>query len=374
MTRGAQEGERWFVAFHRLAGREKMANSYLTLGLREDDPSPDQIILSSNRRLRITHSDGRIEIRLPDGAWRVIRGVGAREIEGDALVQLDRLQTYLRAALLEPLYTADTVHLVEPGRYSLKTADGTWELTLRQVETEDSLVFLPDTLSDAEGKLQFVSYLSTGITNLPREVLFEGIGSRWFILNLSDVAYDNNVFTDPEAEIDTDRKPVVLTTNVPSRGPTGVAVLRDFPPARALVFEDPGTWEERIAALNRHGKQLASQGQESADLDFFFDRDGKRFLAMPFEMNRERGAPFIALENQQVERLPAQRVVVVYPRAGTLAECEERAAAFLEAFVEEHQLEVIGPLRIIPEIDPRMGMPPAEFLQLLSVRFELPVR
>ena len=357
-----------------LAGREKMANAHVTLGLREDDPSPDQIILGSNRRMRITHGDGRIEIRLPEGAWRVIRGVGTRKIEGEALDSLDRLQTYLRATLLEPLYAADAVSVVEPDRFSLQTAEGTWELTLRLVETADSLVFLPDTLSDAGGELKFVSYLSTGVTNQPREVLFEGFGSRWFVLHNSDVVYEENIFTDPEAAISAEPVPVVLTTSSLSRGPTGVAVLKESPQGRALVFEDPGTWEERIASLNRNGKQLGAQGQESADLDFFFDRDGKRYLAMPFEMGRAGGAPFVALEKQQIERFPAQKVVVVYPVAGTLAQCEERAAVLLDAFVDEQGLQVIGPLRIIPEIAPSNGVPAEDHLQRLSVRFELPVR
>jgi hypothetical protein len=360
-----------------LRGADKLANAIVMLGRSADDPSGEQVILSSGDRMHVTRRDGRVDVRLPGGAWRITKGEKPIALDAPAQQRLDRFQTLLRAALLEPLYRAQKLSRQGPTVYQLIMAGGeTWRLEVATFQPDQGdAIILPKSLSGPAGELTWLEYRHNGtVTHLPRVMQLGEFGKVWYTLEDSDLAIDEGWYTDPLSPAPTrKRNKRLIQDDSVSSLKVGIPVLGHTRASRSLILSDPGSWPGRYDLAEEQGAILGTQGQEAADLDFVFEAGGKRYFAMPFMMNRETGRPFVALPGQVVERLPDQRVVLVRPPKGSLEACEKAARAALAAFVAEHKLQVTGPLRLRPMVE--MGVRPKSMrgLEQLWVHCELPV-
>ena len=331
--------------------------------------------------MRLRWSDGALDIRLPGGGFHVTPDSEITEHTAKQESRLDRLQTLLRATLLEPLYQASEVARQNPTTYHLVTKSGAkWKLVLRLARPpKGRAVFLPFTLTSVDSlSVKFVTHLHTGVTHLPRKVEYSGFGAHWFSLENSGIDYLPAAFTDPTKERDPTNTGIVITT-------AGAARLQrcgdppeilDVPARTCLIAgKDPGDWDDRVALLNSQSKKLATQGQERVPdvYDFIYEEDGARYWAMPFQMRPVGGKPFVPRKGQKILRLLAQTVVKYFPKTGSLEKCEKAAAKVLRTYVEKNGLKVAGPLRISPWVSPVDGVPPPNVQNRMRVQFELPI-
>jgi hypothetical protein len=72
-----------------LAGEQRMASALLHLRRSKDDDLPEQVILWTQNRMRLVRRNRQIDIRLPQGAWRVTPHTSAIEHTGQKLQNLD---------------------------------------------------------------------------------------------------------------------------------------------------------------------------------------------------------------------------------------------------------------------------------------------
>ena len=362
-----------------LAGEQRMASALLHLRRSKDDDLPEQVILWTQNRMRLVRRNRQIDIRLPQGAWRVTPHTSAIEHTGQKLQNLDKLQDLLRSALLKPLYQASDVKQTAPTVYDLSNANGvSWKLEVRSFKPlQGDAVFLPWKLTGPSGQIIWHDYLHTGITHLPRRVTLGALGERFVSLEASQLTLDENWFTDPlnpsyvtpgtdELVLHNESLSLDRTADKPRIGYTRAS--------RSVVLEDPGTWEERVTLTNQEARRLYKQGQEGDDLDFLFESEGVSYYAIPFIIRDGNGKPFVPEQNQRVLRIPRQRVVILRTKPRHLREARKFADETLKQFVSKNQLDVIGPLRTRPFIEMDQLIKGRLSVGKIEVQFELPIR
>jgi hypothetical protein len=357
-----------------------MATCFVELRRTADDTTPEHVKLGADDCVQITLRDKTKKLLSVTGrGWHVFpyaTPAKSEPIEGAALAKFRRLQRLLRAALLEPLYRFERATRQGPTVYALHLPRGeTWRLELREVRSpEGEMLLLPYELSGPPGKVTFAEHRFHGVTNLPKKVELDEFGTRWIYLKLSGVTFAETVFADP-TETNTPKPSIVQPEGFQADPPVGEVGLKTVAAKTALLLVDPGDWDARFRLLLKTGKELVSQGQCAADLDFLFDRGGKRYLAMPFEpaAEDEGGKVFEKQDHQRVLKIPVQRVAIVYPRNGSLASCEKAARKLLDAYVATNNLEPAGPMRIIPWVEIDKDLPTERQLNHLRIGFELPI-
>jgi len=362
-----------------LQGEAKMTSALLNLRHGEDDDLPEQVILWTEGRMRIVRRNRQVDIRLPQGAWHLTPHASALEHESSKIEQLDRLQSLLRAALLEPLYRAKNVVQVGPSAYDLTLTDGTvWKLQVQSFKpAQGDAVFLPWKLAGPAGRLTWHSYLHTGVTHLPKEMELGEFGKRLVSLEASNLTLDDGWFSDPlnPDYVTPDNKQAVLRDGNPGAGHQPGKPRIDYTRAsRSIVIKDPGTWTERAALVNQEARRLYAQGQEGDDLEFLFERDGTACYAIPFTMRRDGGRPFVPEQGQDVLRLPRQRAVILRTSPMEIAAAKATARTILDKFVKTNGLEVAGPLRIRPFIEMDQVIQGKLTVEEVEVQFELPIK
>jgi hypothetical protein len=355
--------------------RGTMDNSFLEL-TKAGAKDTDKVVLGMgpDRRpayLRITHANGSTSILNGKHAGHYVRVRGAdglyerTEFTGKEQKRLRDLNALLRAALLRPLYEARRVDRQGPNVYRLMLRGGeTWRLEV------DPKANLPKSLTGPPGKVSFDEHKATGVTYLPKVVTLGALGRHHLNLVDSDYAFNNTYFQDPETpfqRLKEIRKVGAFTAE--PRKPT----LQRVAGRLSLLLDDPGNWEERFGLLNKHARDLYRQGQASADLTFFYEEKGKRYMAIPFEPDIDRGSQaFLRKKGQRIFRRPPQLVAVVVPPRGSEEAVVKAGRKMLTEFLVKKDLRAKGPLRVIPYVDP--GDPAAgERLEKLKIRLELPV-
>ena len=361
-----------------LQGEARMASSLLNMRHSEHDDLPEQVILWTQDRMRIVRRNRQIDIRLPQGAWRLTPHASAAEHSPEKTSRLDRLQSLLRAALLEPLYRTQTATRVSPSLYQLTLADGAvWELEVRAFQPKQGrAVFLPWRLKGPPGSVVWHRYLHTGVTHLPEKMGLGEFGDRFVSLEASDLTLDEGWFSDPLS-------PGFTTPNgrgsTISEASTDVG-SRDIPwigftrASRSVVIKDPGSWPERATRVNKEARRLFGQGQEGDDLEFLFEQDGVAYYAIPFMMRRDGGRPFVAEPDQVILRLPRQRAVLLRTSARNIAEARASALAILDKFVKANKLEASGPLRTRPFVEMERLIQGELAIEEVEVQLELPIK
>lgn len=362
-----------------LQGQAKMTSALLHLRHNKNDDLPEQVILWTEDRMRIVRRNRQVDIRLAQGAWRLTPHASAVEHGADKIEKLDRLQSLLRAALLEPLYRAKKVALQGPSVYALTLADGTtWQLEVRSFKpTHGDAVFLPWKLKGPAGELTWHRYLHTGVTHLPDRMGLGEFGERLLSLEASDLTLDESWFSDPlnpDYVTPGRSETFVRDTNPGVKRQPGKPRIGYTRASRSIVLADPGTWTERAALVNQHARRLYAQGQEGDDLEFLFERDGVRCYAIPFTMRRDDGCPFVPDKDQEVLRLPRQRAVILRTSPLKIAEARATAGVILEQYVATNKLKVAGPLRIRPFIEMDQLIQGKLVVEEVEVQFELPIK
>jgi hypothetical protein len=352
--------------------RGSMENAYLEM-TKEGSKHTDKVLLGGTKKkpdyLRITHPDGSTSILNGKHAGRYNRGTDGRytkvTLTDDQKKDLKDLHALLRTSLLGPLYEAKKVERQGPNVYRLILDGGeTWRLEV------DPKTDLPRSLTGPPGKVTFDEHKATGVTFLPKEVTLGRFGKHHLNLLDSGLVFNKPYFEDPETPLARFKETRKLGA-APSDPRT--PVLQKLPGRNSLVLPDPGDWEKRIALLGKNGRELYSQGQASADQLYFYEEKGKRYMAIPFEPDIDRGSqPFLRRKHQDVIYRPPQMVAAVVTR-GTERGAIAAGSKALDNFVKEQKLVTTGPLRVIPFVAPENGVPEAKELENLKVRLELPV-
>lgn len=361
-----------------LRGATEMANCSIKLRRTPDEANPWHVLIGSENSMRITLRDKRRKIETRGHAWLVpsaTEGGSPTELKGEERTEFQRLQKLIRSLVLAPLYGPHKVTRQGPTVFAIIHPGGeTWRLELDVFTPKDQpAVLLPAKLSGPGGTVTMHSYLHTGVTHWPKKVTLDSFGEHWFQMQLSGLVFNPSVFTTPGMKI-SQGKAKVRRDFAPA-SPPNQPVLTDVPARSCLVVPDPGTWKARFAKLLENGKTLSEQGQQPADLDFFYVENNTRYLAMPFEMAEVRsgGKPFVVRKGQKIVHFPAQQIVQVYPDNGSMEACEAKARKLIDAFVAAEGLQAQGPLRAMPWIQVDRELPPARMLQHLRIGFELPV-
>jgi len=354
--------------------RGSMGNAFLEL-TKDGAKETDKVLLGRGANgkpgyLRITHAHSRTSILNERHAGRYVREADGRytsiELTADQQKQLRDLNALLRAALLRPLYKATRVHRQGPNVYRLILKGGeTWRLEV------DPKTNLPRSLTGPPGKVTFLEHKATGVTFLPKLVILGSLGKHHLNLIDSGLAFNKPYFEDPETPLGRFKEIRKFTTPAAeSRKP----VMQMLTGRNSLLLPDPGDWEKRIALVGTHARELYGQGQAGADLLFFYAEKGKRYMAIPFEPDIDRGSkPFLRKKHQHVVRRPPQLVAVVYVE-GSEASAATAGRKALEDFLQKRKLRATGPLRVIPYVALERGAPGPAKLEKLKIRLELPVR
>ncbi len=350
-----------------------MDNSFLEL-TKDGSKETDKILLGKGPKgkpdyLRITHPDSSTSILNEKHAGRYVRHDGryaSSELTADQQKQLKNLNVLLRAALLRPLYEATRVHRQGPHVYRLILKGGeTWRLEV------DPKTKLPKSLTGPPGKVSFDEHKATGVTFLPKVVTLGALGKHHLNLIDSGLAFNQPYFEDPETPLGRFKDLRKFTDPAAEpRTPT----LQRLRGRNSLLLPDPGGWKKRVALVGIHARELYAQGQAGADLLFFYEEKGKRYMAIPFEPDIDRGSqPFLRKKHQIVVHRPPQLVAVVYVK-GSEASAAATGLKALEKFLEKQKLRDTGPLRVIPYVALENGAPDSAELKKLKVRLEFPVR
>lgn len=355
-----------------------MDNAYLELRKEGSKPTdkpadkPDKVLLGGTGKktdyLRITHPDSSTSILNGKQVWRYLRsqhGYTKVKLTDAQKKDVRDLHGMLRACLLRPLYEAKTVRRQGPNVYQLILKDGeTWRLEV------DPKTDLPKSLTGPPGKVTFHEHKATGVSFMPKVVTLGRLGKHHMNLIDSGLIFNKPYFEDPETPLA--RFKATRRIAAPRHDPR-TPFLQRLPGRNSLVLPDPGDWEERIALLGKNGRELYSQGQASADQLYFYKEKGKRYMAIPFEPDIDRGSqPFLRKSHQHVVHRPPQLVAVIETR-GTEASAVTAGTKALDTFTKKHKLQVTGPMRVIPFVAPEKGVPDAKDLENLKVRLELPV-
>ncbi len=321
------------------------------------------VILAADQRLRLSYPGGKVDLLVADKGWRHQGKQQAVDLDKNEVQKLQDLHALLGAMLLLPLYQAERVEQKSSKVFALmQKAGAVWRLELDEEG-------LPKILQGPAGKVSFLDYLHTGAgTILPKEVIL-GEQGRWQVkLNTSNLRLPADYWRNPNDKTSKATQQRIINGGQarPSK-----PVLQTLPAVQALRLADAKTWPERMQNLLQQFQALAAQGQSSADLPWWYEDQGKAFWAIPFMPEKDR--EYLPKDGQVIIQRPAQRVAVVYPPKGNMAEARRQGEAMLREFAKAQGLKPQGSLRVIPYVMPEKGAPSKEQLQALVIRVELPL-
>jgi hypothetical protein len=240
-------------------------------------------------------------------AWWSSDGQPATLAEGEALLLAERWRGFLRAVCLEPLAACAKATRQGPTVLALQLEGGeTWRLHY------DPERMLPVSLIGPTCEVAFLSFTTTGTTNMPRRVRSTELGEREVRFENVDMSFDDLVFQDFGTRVGALRKKApdrVIGREAKPKKPTLQQVRSDL----LLVVDDPGTWPERIKLVVKEMEGLRKLGQASAGLPLFFTEKGSARIGIPFLPDAESGSPpFADKGGQRVVRRTTHTVVALH--------------------------------------------------------------
>ncbi|MEO6597625.1 MAG: hypothetical protein ABIP94_23010, partial [Planctomycetota bacterium] len=156
-----------------------------------------------------------------------------------------------------------------------------------------------------------------------------------------------------------------------SRSP--VPILVEGRAASWICVPDEDTWPLRVTAYQPLHEELERQNQFIAGFPYFWQENGKRWLAAPFRQ-RNDGPAFVAPKQWQVRSVSAQRWLVVYPPDGDLAAKLTAGELMLREALQGQNLTAQTAILAQPWIHLHEGEPSAEKLSSPIVRMSVAVR
>jgi hypothetical protein len=357
---------------HQGALRGTFAHAVVELRPAEADP-PVQALLALPDRLRLDWPDGHTEVLVEGAGWRCAGREPAVRLAGEELKALQQMRHHLRALTLAPLGEAERVERAGPGVFALVLPGGeTWRLEVNEASLQI------EELRGPAGAVRFTTFLSTGVTVLPRTVELPGLGTRWVSFRATDLTVLHpGLFADPTLLLRdlSDRPRATRTTALrnPAEQPAAPE-LQDIDGRMFLAHPDPGSWEERRRIILRDGAALDAKGQAPGGLPTYRLAEGHTELLIPFRPDPERGhPPFVSGPDDVVRHLPAHRAAVVAPPPGPWDEALERGRAMLAKYLQDNDLVTDGDLLCIPFLEVER-VPDAKQREHLPLRLEQPVR
>jgi len=332
----------------------------ITVELREGDRTGLlRTIDLAGPHVRVRAAGGGSEVLGSDGAWRTLPDGAAQPLDDAARADLVRLRDLVAAAYLAPLYAAVDVQRPSADEFVLRLADGAqWQLRLAPTR-------LPLVLAGPPGTVRFVSWLSTGVTELPADVELDVLGRCHLTLLAQGVTFAPQVFAAPGA-------PSPATRVLP-RAADETPELVDLEARTVLVLDDPGDWPGRVERIVAAAHWLEARGRTNAGLPFLFTEGDRGRIGVPFAAAAGADTPLTPRAGESIQQRAAQRALVLVRGK---AEFDASCAAGTRA-VTEHAarlgLTPTGPLRILPYLAWDRGTPTAAELAAVRVRFELPV-
>jgi hypothetical protein len=333
-----------------------------------DQEGPWRRLDLDGARMRVTQmSDNKkaVELLREDGAWR---GDGENFVpldaaERDALADLREL---VRAAYLAPLYAPGAVARRGPTVFAVEDAAGaTWRLEI------DPARQVPWRLAGPAGEVRFLTFFSSGVSELPADVELGTRGKHHLKLVAAGVRFDAWVFRRPGATTAAHTPPPIRIVRGEPQVPEVMALAaRPF-----LVLDDPGEWAARATRIAACYAALREQGQGEEGLPFFYEEQGAAKIGVPFAPAAEPGSPaFVARTGQVLARRPQQFALVLYRSGEPFADGHRAGARELLAHATKTKSAAAGPLRVIPHVDWAAGAPDAATLATVKLRFELPLQ
>ena len=162
-----------------------------------------------------------------------------------------------------------------------------------------------------------------------------------------------------------------VTAGAEPRSP--VPILVEGKALQWIVFPDPGTWPERVAAYGPVHAEVARQDQQIAGFPLLFADGERRMMGLPFRQ-RPQGAALVAPKEWTIRSLPASRWLVVYPPDGDLAARLATGEKLLQAELARQDLRATGPIAAQPFLHLHEGEPAADKLTAPIVRVSVPVQ
>lgn len=334
------------------------------------DGARRKLDIDRTRMRVVTQGDGPkvIEVLLDDRAWRTRQGEATTALEDDERQALVDLRLLVTGAYLAPLYGARSISRRGPTVFAVEAGDGTtWRFEI------DAARQMPVSISGPAGTVRFLSFLSTGVSDLPAEVELGALGKQHLTLIARGVAFEPGLFREAtDAASGAARRaptPWRVTTGEPSK-----PEVMELPARPFLVIEDPGDWATRAARIVASYATLTEQGQREEGLPFLCEVDGKPTIGIPFAPDEERGGhAIVARQDQVIRHRPQEFAIVLYRGKQAFAPSRVAGERDVRNYLDQTKAVATGCLRVIPHFDWHRGEPSAAALAAVKLRFELPI-
>jgi len=330
---------------------------------------PDQTMLRLFAQLpddiRVEFPNGDIQIVRQTDAVRIRRAAdGPLEtvpLASEAARRLRAVRALIDIATLGPLRRASACERIGTRSFRLlQSAGEPWEMVLR----EDSL--LVERMVGHGYDARITEHLRTAVSWIVRALEIEPLGACVLRLDSVDFRFEDALFRPGQSNMnqaeqtDPATKPAHPLIRVNQELRPTTPEIHGTNELWWLVMEDPGDWSNRAQQVQEQLALLRDQGQVLAGFTGFITEDRKRRLVIGFRQQHEDNPPYEPPDGQDVRHVPAQRVLVVFPPAGTIEERIAEGTRQLREKLSASGLSSTGPILAQPYLHLDEGLPTAE--------------